>query len=116
MLYKCCEDAMRLVQRDDSSDGYIWECRKTGMNTHRIRSVQKNDLIKSVYVTKFGRQIQRIHSRQHEDIETPTMGAKPHVTWEGRGSLVVEISDRGWNIMSSSPVPLKTRRVVERWT
>ncbi|GFS71406.1 hypothetical protein TNCV_5051161 [Trichonephila clavipes] len=27
----------------------------------------------------------------------------------GRGSLVVKVSDRGWRVVSSSPVPLKTR-------
>ncbi|GFV38606.1 uncharacterized protein TNCV_132451 [Trichonephila clavipes] len=33
----------------------------------------------------------------------------------GRGSLVVKkVSDRGWHVTSSSPVPLKTRRVGER--
>ncbi|GFY25439.1 hypothetical protein TNCV_2485591 [Trichonephila clavipes] len=34
----------------------------------------------------------------------------------GRGSLVVKVSDRGWLVTSSSPVPLKTRFVGERWT
>ncbi|GFW07613.1 uncharacterized protein TNCV_3917461 [Trichonephila clavipes] len=34
----------------------------------------------------------------------------------GRGSLVVKVSDHGWRVMSSSPVPLKTRRVGERCT
>ncbi|GFW28950.1 hypothetical protein TNCV_202731 [Trichonephila clavipes] len=29
----------------------------------------------------------------------------------GRGSLVVKVSDRGWLVTSSSPVPLKTHRV-----
>ncbi|GFV51507.1 uncharacterized protein TNCV_2908101 [Trichonephila clavipes] len=29
----------------------------------------------------------------------------------GRDSLVVKVSDHDWNVMSSSPVPLKTRRV-----
>ncbi|GFU13882.1 uncharacterized protein TNCV_940611 [Trichonephila clavipes] len=29
----------------------------------------------------------------------------------GHGSLVVKVSDRGWRVMSSRPVPLKTRRV-----
>ncbi|GFT31456.1 hypothetical protein TNCV_608751 [Trichonephila clavipes] len=28
-----------------------------------------------------------------------------------RGSLVVKVSDSGWYVMSSSPVPLKIRRV-----
>ncbi|GFY08931.1 uncharacterized protein TNCV_4661231 [Trichonephila clavipes] len=32
------------------------------------------------------------------------------------GSLVVRVLDRGWRIMSSSRVPLKTRRVGERFT
>ncbi|GFW26620.1 hypothetical protein TNCV_2850101 [Trichonephila clavipes] len=34
----------------------------------------------------------------------------------GHGSLVVKVSDRGWRILSSSRVPLKTRRVGERCT
>ncbi|GFU54300.1 hypothetical protein TNCV_576771 [Trichonephila clavipes] len=34
----------------------------------------------------------------------------------GRDSLVVKVSDRGWHVMSSSPVPLKNRRVGERCT
>ncbi|GFS61890.1 uncharacterized protein TNCV_2592081 [Trichonephila clavipes] len=34
----------------------------------------------------------------------------------GRGSLVVKVSDRGWHVTSSSPVPLKTHRVEERCT
>ncbi|GFV99435.1 hypothetical protein TNCV_1514051 [Trichonephila clavipes] len=38
------------------------------------------------------------------------------VVWCGRGSLVVKASARGWNIMSSSPLPLKTNRVGERCT
>ncbi|GFW23353.1 hypothetical protein TNCV_3804521 [Trichonephila clavipes] len=29
---------------------------------------------------------------------------------------MVKISDRGWHVMSSSPVPLKTRRVGEQCT
>ncbi|GFX43239.1 hypothetical protein TNCV_2389471 [Trichonephila clavipes] len=33
-----------------------------------------------------------------------------------RGSLVVKVSDRGWLVTSSSPVPLKTHRVSERCT
>ncbi|GFX80814.1 transposable element Tcb2 transposase [Trichonephila clavipes] len=33
-----------------------------------------------------------------------------------RGSLVVKVSDRGWHVMSSSPVPLKSRRVEELCT
>ncbi|GFW93271.1 hypothetical protein TNCV_2603891 [Trichonephila clavipes] len=33
----------------------------------------------------------------------------------GRSSLVVKVSDRGWLITSSSSVPLKTRRVRERY-
>ncbi|GFX37163.1 uncharacterized protein TNCV_199141 [Trichonephila clavipes] len=32
----------------------------------------------------------------------------------GHGNLVVKVSDRGWRVMSSSRVPLKTRRVGER--
>ncbi|GFT08673.1 hypothetical protein TNCV_662401 [Trichonephila clavipes] len=34
----------------------------------------------------------------------------------GRGSLVFKVSDRGWLVTSSSPVPLKTRRVGKRCT
>ncbi|GFT76923.1 uncharacterized protein TNCV_2860661 [Trichonephila clavipes] len=34
----------------------------------------------------------------------------------GRSSLVVKVSDRGWHVTSSSPVPLKTRRVGEGCT
>ncbi|GFW54544.1 uncharacterized protein TNCV_2232181 [Trichonephila clavipes] len=34
----------------------------------------------------------------------------------GCGSPVVKVSDNGGNVMSSSPVPLKTRRVGERCT
>ncbi|GFT96063.1 uncharacterized protein TNCV_313361 [Trichonephila clavipes] len=33
-----------------------------------------------------------------------------------RGSLVVKVLDRGWRVTSSSPVPLRTRRVGERCT
>ncbi|GFV99391.1 uncharacterized protein TNCV_1513621 [Trichonephila clavipes] len=33
-----------------------------------------------------------------------------------RGSQVVKISDRGWHVTSSSPVPLKTHRVGVRCT
>ncbi|GFX79635.1 hypothetical protein TNCV_826231 [Trichonephila clavipes] len=29
----------------------------------------------------------------------------------GRGSLLIKISDCGWHVISSSPVPLKTHRV-----
>ncbi|GFW21882.1 uncharacterized protein TNCV_1236071 [Trichonephila clavipes] len=32
------------------------------------------------------------------------------------GSLVVKVSDRDWRVISSSPVPQKTRRVGERCT
>ncbi|GFW94389.1 hypothetical protein TNCV_1433241 [Trichonephila clavipes] len=31
----------------------------------------------------------------------------------GRGSQVVKVSDSGWHVPSSNPVPLKTRRVGE---
>ncbi|GFX23882.1 hypothetical protein TNCV_1789131 [Trichonephila clavipes] len=34
----------------------------------------------------------------------------------GRSSLVVKVSDRGWLVTSSSPVPLKNHRVGERCT
>ncbi|GFX00780.1 uncharacterized protein TNCV_4577471 [Trichonephila clavipes] len=38
------------------------------------------------------------------------------ISYRGYGSLVVKVSDCGWLVTSSSPVPLKTRRVGERWT
>ncbi|GFU47070.1 uncharacterized protein TNCV_2616411 [Trichonephila clavipes] len=34
----------------------------------------------------------------------------------GRGSLVVKVSDRGWLVTSSSPVPLKSRRAGKQCT
>ncbi|GFW62699.1 uncharacterized protein TNCV_2624621 [Trichonephila clavipes] len=34
----------------------------------------------------------------------------------GHGSRVVKVSDRGWFVTSSSPVPLKTHRVGEQCT
>ncbi|GFX50655.1 hypothetical protein TNCV_2722411 [Trichonephila clavipes] len=34
----------------------------------------------------------------------------------GRGSLVVKVSDRGWFVTSSSPVPLKIHRVAQQCT
>ncbi|GFT55374.1 uncharacterized protein TNCV_2714261 [Trichonephila clavipes] len=37
-------------------------------------------------------------------------------TKEGRGSRVVKVSDHGRHVMSSSRVPLKTRRVEQRCT
>ncbi|GFY17305.1 hypothetical protein TNCV_1090791 [Trichonephila clavipes] len=42
----------------------------------------------------------------------------PSITriFRGRGSLEVKASDRGWRVMSSSPVPLKTRRIEKRCT
>ncbi|GFU83249.1 uncharacterized protein TNCV_3738601 [Trichonephila clavipes] len=36
--------------------------------------------------------------------------------FSGRGSLVVKVSDRGWHVTNSSPLPLKTRRVGARCT
>ncbi|GFX02740.1 hypothetical protein TNCV_2011841 [Trichonephila clavipes] len=39
-----------------------------------------------------------------------------HRSERGRGSLEVKASDHGWRVMSSRPVPLKTRRVGERYT
>ncbi|GFX78217.1 uncharacterized protein TNCV_5135641 [Trichonephila clavipes] len=40
--FSVCRNAMRLTKKD-SSDGYIWECRKKGANVHRIkRSIRKN--------------------------------------------------------------------------
>ncbi|GFX35553.1 hypothetical protein TNCV_103601 [Trichonephila clavipes] len=38
------------------------------------------------------------------------------IKMRGHGSLVVKVSDRGRRVMSSSRVPLKTRRVGERCT
>ncbi|GFS50826.1 hypothetical protein TNCV_4847411 [Trichonephila clavipes] len=37
----------------------------------------------------------------------------PRVPLCGRDSLVVKVSDHGWHVTSSSPVPLKTCRVEE---
>ncbi|GFV38217.1 hypothetical protein TNCV_4792031 [Trichonephila clavipes] len=39
--------------------------------------------------------------------------AKVRLLFRGRSSLVVKVSDRDWLNTSSSPVPLKTRRVGE---
>ncbi|GFU91451.1 uncharacterized protein TNCV_2542191 [Trichonephila clavipes] len=39
-----------------------------------------------------------------------------HLLVSGRGSQMVKVSDRGWLVSSLSPVPLKTRRVGERYT
>ncbi|GFT68908.1 hypothetical protein TNCV_1804401 [Trichonephila clavipes] len=41
---------------------------------------------------------------------------QPFYTVGGRGSLVVKVSDRGWFVPSSSPEPLKTRRVGQQCT
>ncbi|GFV52926.1 hypothetical protein TNCV_2875941 [Trichonephila clavipes] len=38
------------------------------------------------------------------------------VVKEGHDSQVVKVSDRGWDVTSASPVPLKTRHVGERCT
>ncbi|GFS52927.1 uncharacterized protein TNCV_330801 [Trichonephila clavipes] len=39
------------------------------------------------------------------------------IQWaSGRGSLVVKVSDRGWHVTSSSPIPLKTYRIGGRCT
>ncbi|GFU49527.1 hypothetical protein TNCV_1590721 [Trichonephila clavipes] len=43
-------------------------------------------------------------------------GSKLGDSLRGRGSQVVKVSDHGWRVMSSSPVPLKTSRVGERCT
>ncbi|GFX29181.1 uncharacterized protein TNCV_3217161 [Trichonephila clavipes] len=49
---------------------------------------------------------------------TPELTPPLHTTtprpWDGRGSLVVKVLDHGWHVTSSSPVPLKTRRVGDR--
>ncbi|GFU74302.1 uncharacterized protein TNCV_4168911 [Trichonephila clavipes] len=37
-----------------------------------------------------------------------------HKNVRGRGNLVVKVSDRGWRVMSSHRLPLKTRRAGER--
>ncbi|GFV47815.1 uncharacterized protein TNCV_1329411 [Trichonephila clavipes] len=39
-----------------------------------------------------------------------------YILVEGCGSPVVKVSDHGRHVMSSSPVPLKTRRVGQRCT
>ncbi|GFW02020.1 hypothetical protein TNCV_1149001 [Trichonephila clavipes] len=45
------------------------------------------------------------------------MSSSPNATEDPcRGSLVVKALHRGWLVMSSSPVPLKTRRVGQRCT
>ncbi|GFW71464.1 hypothetical protein TNCV_3459901 [Trichonephila clavipes] len=36
------------------------------------------------------------------------------ISKRGRGSQVVKVSDRGWCVVSLSPVPLRTRRIGER--
>ncbi|GFY26111.1 hypothetical protein TNCV_354281 [Trichonephila clavipes] len=48
--------------------------------------------------------------------KTKHNGIQPSAYTSGRGSLVVKVSDRGWQVMSSSPVLLKTRRAGERCT
>ena len=43
--YECpvCKLPMRLFERKNLSDGFIWECRKKGENEHTIkRSVRKD--------------------------------------------------------------------------
>ncbi|GFX49195.1 uncharacterized protein TNCV_5041891 [Trichonephila clavipes] len=40
----------------------------------------------------------------------------PFTAVRGSGSLVVKVSDRGWLVTSSIPVPLKIRRVEARCT
>ncbi|GFT13792.1 uncharacterized protein TNCV_3832331 [Trichonephila clavipes] len=42
-------------------------------------------------------------------------GLETHSRGRGHGSRVVKVSDHAWRVMRSSPVPLKTRRVAERW-
>ncbi|GFU65160.1 uncharacterized protein TNCV_4056301 [Trichonephila clavipes] len=45
----------------------------------------------------------------------PPQTCLPHVAW-GCGSPVVKVSNHGRHVMSSIPVPLKTRRVGQRCT
>ncbi|GFW44744.1 hypothetical protein TNCV_4482891 [Trichonephila clavipes] len=55
-------------------------------------------------------------SRDEDDASAGTSVSElPHHT-SGQDSLVVKVSDRGWLTTSSSPVPLKTRRVGKRCT
>ncbi|GFT26472.1 hypothetical protein TNCV_3603351 [Trichonephila clavipes] len=49
------------------------------------------------------------------DMSSNLHTSPPHVR-DGRGSLVIKVSDRGSHVTSSSPVPTKTRRVGERCT
>ncbi|GFU36310.1 hypothetical protein TNCV_559461 [Trichonephila clavipes] len=46
------------------------------------------------------------------ELSSPFLSLLAH----GRGILVVKVSDRGWHGTSSSPVPLKIRRVGKRCT
>ncbi|GFY07515.1 hypothetical protein TNCV_1822751 [Trichonephila clavipes] len=43
-------------------------------------------------------------------------GKPTQLSLAGRGKEVIKASDRGWRVISSSPVPLKTRRVGKRCT
>ncbi|GFW58534.1 uncharacterized protein TNCV_718341 [Trichonephila clavipes] len=45
------------------------------------------------------------------------LGFVPEIRQRARiGSPVIKVLDRGWFVMSSSPVPIKTRRVEQRCT
>ncbi|GFW51979.1 uncharacterized protein TNCV_1189101 [Trichonephila clavipes] len=50
----------------------------------------------------------------YQDLKTFQQNYIHRVVNLGCGSLVVKVSDRGWHVTSSSPVPLKTRRVGEQ--
>ncbi|GFU96861.1 uncharacterized protein TNCV_4042961 [Trichonephila clavipes] len=49
-------------------------------------------------------------------METVTIYLARLPSQSGRGSLMVKVSDRGWLVTSSSPIPLKTHRVGQRCT
>ncbi|GFT89846.1 uncharacterized protein TNCV_1665851 [Trichonephila clavipes] len=58
----------------------------------------------------------RVGTDACESIIILTYVAKTMISITIHGSLVVKVSYRGWRVMSSSGVPLKTRRLGERCT
>ncbi|GFV66970.1 hypothetical protein TNCV_356561 [Trichonephila clavipes] len=55
-------------------------------------------------------------SKKKQETTNATFFLGRRVTSCGRGCQMVNVSDNGWRAMSSSPVPLKTRRVGKRCT
>ncbi|GFX54747.1 hypothetical protein TNCV_2556331 [Trichonephila clavipes] len=55
-------------------------------------------------------------SAQYNSTHLPLITTLTSTPAGGHSSLVVKVSDRGWLVTSSSPVPLKTRCVGERCT